>query len=75
MRLKAGVYDFPEDRTNVHNIHLLGPGVDRRTSVAGITMTANRWVVWWRSVKLKPGKLTSYSDRAPTQRISITVVP
>lgn len=74
-RLKAGVYDvLLKDRTSVHNIHLRGVGVDRRTSVPGVTVAGNHIKLAWRNVRLRPGKLSIYSDRAPTKRISITVV-
>jgi plastocyanin len=34
--LKAGSYVFKiSDKSNIHNFHLTGPGVDKKTSVAG----------------------------------------
>ncbi len=76
--LKAGVYDFMlKDRSNVHNIHVVGVGINRRTSVAGTTVNAAGVITLagvWVNVRLRPGQLTMYSDRAPTKRISITVV-
>lgn len=57
--LKAGAYAIVvRDRTRAHNFHLVGPGVNRRTAVAGTgTLT-------WR-VTLRPGTLRFFSDRAP----------
>lgn len=76
--LKAGVYDFLlKDRSIVHNIHVVGVGIDRRTSVAGTTVNAAGAVTLagsWVNVRLRPGELTLYSDTAPTRRISITIV-
>ena len=48
--LKAGRYTFKiSDKSNIHNFHLTGPGVNKKTSVGG-TRTET-----WRSVKLKKG--------------------
>jgi len=34
--LKAGTYAFKiSDKSNIHNFHLTGPGVDKKTSVGG----------------------------------------
>ena len=34
--LKAGTYTFKiSDKSNIHNFHLSGPGVNKKTSVAG----------------------------------------
>ena len=34
--LKAGTYIFKvNDKSNIHNFHLTGPGVDKKTSVGG----------------------------------------
>jgi plastocyanin len=34
--LKAGTYVFKiSDKSNIHNFHLTGPGVDKKTSVGG----------------------------------------
>jgi len=34
--LKAGTYTFKiSDKSNIHNFHLTGPGVNKKTSVAG----------------------------------------
>jgi len=46
------------DRTRLHNFHLVGPGVNRKTAVAGMGT-----VVW--QVTLRRGMLAFYSDRAP----------
>ena len=35
-KLKAGTYIFKiSDKSNIHNFHLTGPGVDKKTSVGG----------------------------------------
>jgi plastocyanin len=35
-KLKAGTYTFKvSDKSNIHNFHLTGPGVNKRTSVGG----------------------------------------
>jgi plastocyanin len=46
------------DRSSVHNFHLVGPGIDRRTLV-GKTAT----VTW--NVRLKPGVYRFYCDPHP----------
>ncbi len=47
--LKAGTYSFKvEDKSNIHNFHLTGPGVNVKTSVVGVT------TVTWK-LKLKKG--------------------
>ena len=47
--LKAGTYSFKvEDKSNIHNFHLTGPGVNVKTSVVGVTT-----VTW--TLKLKKG--------------------
>ena len=43
------------DRSSIHNFHLVGPGIDRRTLV-GKTVTAT-----W-NVRLKPGVYRFYCD-------------
>ena len=49
-KLKAGVYTITvNDKSNIHDFHLTGPGVNKSTSVAG-TATAK-----WK-VTLKKGK-------------------
>ena len=57
--VKAGLYDvLVRDRSRLHNAHLVGIGVNRRTTIAGTaTLT-------WR-VRLRVGLLRFYSDRAP----------
>src|SRR4029077_21160124 len=47
--LKAGTYSFKvEDKSNIHNFHLTGPGVNVKTSVGGVTS------VTWK-LKLEKG--------------------
>jgi len=47
--VKAGMYLFViHDRSAIHNFHLTGPGVNKRTSVPAVATT--RW-----TVKLKRG--------------------
>jgi plastocyanin len=54
--LKAGTYRIKiEDKASTHNFHLFGPGVNKSTSVSGLTETT------W-SVRLKPGKYTFACD-------------
>jgi hypothetical protein len=54
--LKAGKYTIKvEDKSSIHNFHLFGPGVNKKTSVTG-TATAT-----W-TVMLKPGKYTYQCD-------------
>ena len=58
--VKAGSYAIVvRDRTKEHNFHLVGKGVNRRSSVAGVGTTT------WR-LRLSAGVLRFYSDRAPT---------
>lgn len=54
--LKAGKYTIKvADKSSLHNFHLLGPGVNKKTSVSGTgTQT-------W-TVTLKPGKYTYQCD-------------
>jgi hypothetical protein len=57
--IKAGTYSIVvRDRSSVHNFHLVGPGVNRKTALAGTGTTT------WK-VKLAKGVLRFYSDRAP----------
>lgn len=57
--VKAGAYSIVvRDRSKVHNFHLVGPGVNRKTALAGTGTTT------WK-VKLAKGVLRFYSDRAP----------
>jgi plastocyanin len=54
--LKAGTYAITvKDKSSMHNFHLFGPGVNKKTGV-GSTGTAN-----W-TVKLKKGKYTYQCD-------------
>ena len=57
---KAGVYSITvRDRSKLHNAHLVGVGVNRKTTLAGTgTLT-------WK-VKLSAGLLRFFSDRSPT---------
>jgi plastocyanin len=55
-KLKAGTYVIRvSDKSNIHNFHLKGPGVNKLTSIAGIGTKS------W-TVKLKPGKYTYVCD-------------
>ena len=54
--IKAGTYRLKiEDKSSVHDFHLTGPGVNRSTTVGGMSETT------W-TVRLKPGKYTYYCD-------------
>ena len=54
--LKAGTYRLKvEDKSAIHNFHLLGPGVNKKTSVSFKGQTT------W-TVKLKPGRYTYQCD-------------
>jgi len=66
---KAGAYTITvRDRSKLHNAHLVGKGVNRKTTLAGTgTQT-------WK-VKLSAGLLRFFSDRSPTKvKGSIKVV-
>jgi copper binding plastocyanin/azurin family protein len=55
-KLKAGTYNFKiADKSSIHNFHLKGPGIDKKTSVG-----ANTNVTW--KLKLKAGKYTYVCD-------------
>jgi plastocyanin len=55
-KLKAGTYKFViADKSSIHNFHLKGPGVDKKTSVGGTGNTT------W-TVTLKKGKYTYVCD-------------
>ena len=58
--LKPRTYSITvRDRSRLHNFHLVGKGVNRKSTLAGTgTLT-------WR-VKLSAGPLRFYSDRSPT---------
>jgi hypothetical protein len=66
--LKAGRYIITvRDRTKVHNFHLVGTLLNRKTTIAG--MGTFTW-----TVTVRRGKLAFYSDRAPkTLRKTVTV--
>jgi plastocyanin len=54
--IKAGTYKLKvEDKSSIHNFHLIGPGVNKKTS---LTFTGE--TTW--TVKLKPGKYTYQCD-------------
>ena len=54
--VKAGTYRIKiEDKATIHNFHLTGPGVNKKTSVSGRTET-----IWM--VRLRPGKYTFVCD-------------
>jgi plastocyanin len=54
--LKAGKYMINVgDKSSLHNFHLFGPGVDKKTSVSGTG--SQTW-----TVTLKPGKYTYQCD-------------
>jgi plastocyanin len=54
--IKAGTYAIKvEDKSNVHNFHLSGPGLNKKTAVG--TTTETSW-----TVKLKPGTYTYQCD-------------
>jgi hypothetical protein len=55
-KLKAGTYLFKiSDKSNIHNFHLKGPGIDKKTSVG------KKQNVTWK-LKLKKGKYTFVCD-------------
>jgi plastocyanin len=54
--IKAGMYKIKvEDKSSIHNFHLFGPGLNRKTSVSFSGETT------W-TIKLKPGKYTYQCD-------------
>lgn len=54
--LKAGTYTFKiSDKSSIHNFHLKGPGVDKKTTVG--EMGTKTW-----KLKLKKGKYTFVCD-------------
>jgi plastocyanin len=54
--IKAGTYKIKvEDKSSIHNFHLFGPGVNKKTSVPFTGETT------W-TIKLKPGKYTYQCD-------------
>ena len=66
--VKAGTYSIVvRDRSKLHNFHLVGKGVNKKSTVAGIGTTT------WK-LKLAKGTLRFYSDKAPkTVKGSVTV--
>jgi plastocyanin len=55
--LKRGTYTFViQDRSTIHNYHLKGPGVDKKTSLPFLGTKT------WAKVKLKKGKYTFVCD-------------
>jgi plastocyanin len=55
-RLKAGTYTVKvEDKASIHNFHLIGPGVNKKTTVGFVGKRT------W-TVTLKPGKYTYQCD-------------
>jgi hypothetical protein len=67
--VKAGTYSVVvRDRSKTHNFHLVGVGVNKKSSVAAVGTTT------WK-LKLSKGALRFYSDKAPkTVKGSIKVV-
>lgn len=66
--VKAGTYSIVvRDRSKLHNFHLVGKGVNKKSTVAGTGTTT------WK-LKLAKGPLRFYSDTAPkTVKGSVTV--
>jgi len=65
--VKAGTYRIKiEDKASMHNFHLTGPGVNKSTSVGGVTETT------W-TVRLKPGKYTYACDAHAQMRKTFRV--
>ena len=67
--VKAGTYSIVvRDRSKAHNFHLVGVGVNKKSSVAAVGTTT------WK-VKLGKGVVRFYSDKAPkTVKGSVKVV-
>ena len=60
-RLKPGLYTIVvRDRSKLHNVHLVGAGINRKTRIAGTG------TVTWK-VRLRKGTLRYYSDASPTK--------
>ena len=54
--VKAGIFKITvRDRSSIHNFHLIGPGVNKKTSVAAV-----KTVVW--TVALKRGRYRFVCD-------------
>jgi plastocyanin len=61
-RLKPGTYTFViQDRSTIHDYHLKGPGVDKKTTIAFLGTKT------WANVKLKKGKYTFVCDPHKSQ--------
>lgn len=59
--LQAGLYTIVvRDRSKLHNVHLVGAGINRKTRIAG------SGTVTWK-VRLQKGLLRFYSDASPTK--------
>jgi plastocyanin len=55
-RIKAGTYRIKvEDKASIHNFHLVGPGLNKKTGVG-----FQGEVIW--TIKLKPGRYTYQCD-------------
>jgi plastocyanin len=67
--LKAGTYTITvQDKSNIHNFHLTGPGVNKKTSVGGTGTTT------W-TVTLKKGTYKYICDpHAAAMKGSFTVM-
>jgi plastocyanin len=66
-KLKAGTYIIKvADKSSIHNFHLKGPGVDKKTSKTAVVN------VTWK-VTLKKGKYTYVCDPHPFMKGSFTV--
>src|SRR5512132_2946193 len=54
--IKAGTYRIKvEDKASIHNFHLIGPGLNKRTGISFMGETT------W-TIKLKPGRYTYQCD-------------
>ena len=56
------------DRSTIGNLHLRGPGVNRRTPVKGVDSIT--WII-----VLRPGTYSYWSDSSPTKKTALTVRP
>ena len=66
-KLKAGTYTITvSDKSNIHNFHLTGPGVNKKTSVGGQGTTT------WK-LTLKKGTYKFICDPHPFMKGSFTV--
>jgi len=67
-RVKPGTYTIVvRDRSKLHNFHLVGKGVNRKSGLAAVVTRT------WK-VKLSPGPLRYFSDRAPKKVKGAVVV-